>query len=125
MQRLMAIAAAVALPLGAATYAQARRMPAPAQTKPTAERNVVGVVARRWPRARIPMLIDARTGLLKNNVRAICHGRGRRFSGRRYMRFICVVRPWPTAGEKELLLTYRALAHRRFRIGWLRLQRRK
>jgi hypothetical protein len=125
MQRLTAIAAAAALALGATTHAQARRSPVPAQTKPTAERNVVRVVARRWAYARIPMLIDARTGLLRNNVRAICHARGRRLSGRRYTRFVCVVRPWPTAGKKELLVTYRALAHGRFRIGWLRLQRRK
>lgn len=118
----MAVATAA---LVSASPSQARPTRVAAQTKRTAERNVVRVATRSWNHRRIAALVDERTGLLRNNVRAICHGRGQRNSGRRYARFVCVLRPWPVAGQQELFVTYRALSQRRFRIHWLRLQRHK
>jgi hypothetical protein len=120
-----ALAAALAATLVAASTSQARTPGMPAQTKQTAERNVVRVAPHSWNHRRIAALVDERTGLLRNNVRAICRGRGPRYSGKRYARFVCLLRPWPAAGRQELLVTYRARAHGRFRMHWLRLRRHK
>src|SRR5438270_9305580 len=120
-----ALAAVATAALVSASASQARPTRVAAQTKRTAERNVVRVAARSWTHRRIAALVDERTGLLRNNVRAICHGRGQRYSGKRYARFVCVLRPWPAAGQQELFVTYHALPHRRFRMHWLRLQRHK
>jgi hypothetical protein len=103
--------------------AQAYRRSVPAHTKDVAERNVMRITPRSWPHSRIPMLIDVQTGLLRNNVRAICQGRGERYRGSRYARFVCVLRPWPLAGQQQLFVTYRASAHGRFRVHWLGLRR--
>jgi hypothetical protein len=94
-----------------------------AQPKTVAERNVIRIAPRSWPHTRIPMLVDLRTGLLRNNVRTICYGRGERYSGNRYTRFVCVLRPWPLAGQRQLFVTYRAFAHGGFGVHWLRLRR--
>lgn len=91
-----------------------------AQTKRTAELNVMRAVPHFRGRHRLPELIDAHTGLLRNNVRAICRGRGARYGKRAFARFVCVVRPWPAAGKRELVVTYRSMSSRRYRVRWLR-----
>lgn len=115
--------AAIAAACAFAGPAQAHLRRVPAHTKHVAERNVMRITPRSWPHSRIPVLIDVQTGLLRNNVRAICHGRGERYRGSRYTRFVCVLRPWPLAGQQQLLVTYRAFAHGRFRVHWLGLRR--
>jgi hypothetical protein len=115
--------AAIAAACAVAVPAQAHRGFVPAHTKDVAERNVMRITPRSWPHSRIPMLIDVQTGLLRNNVRAICQGRGERYRGSRYARFVCVLRPWPLAGQQELFVTYCAVAHGRFRVHWLGLRR--
>jgi hypothetical protein len=91
-------------------------------TKSQAEHNLLRVAAQNLGR-RMPDLVDTRTGLLKNNVRAVCKSRGRRRGRAAFSRFVCVLRPWPARGRQELVVTYRALADARFRVHWLRLQR--
>jgi hypothetical protein len=95
-----------------------------AHTKLQAERNLLRVAAQRWGHARIPDLVDARTGLLKNNVRSICRGQGGGQKGKRFHRFACVLRPWPFQTRQELHLTYRALSSTRFQLRWVRVRRR-
>jgi len=114
--------AAIAAACAFAVPAQAHPRNVPAQTKDVAERNLMRIAPRSWSHSRIPMLVDAETGLLRNNVRSICHGRGERYPGNRFARFVCVLRPWPLAGQKQLFVTYRALARGRFRIHWVRLR---
>jgi len=58
-------------------------------TKRAAEAKILQIAARSWNHRRIADLIDRRTGLLRNNVRASCRGRGRGGGG--YHRFICVL----------------------------------
>jgi hypothetical protein len=114
-----AIAAACAL----AVPAQAHRHGVPAQTKLVAESNLMRIAPRSRSHSRIPMLIDVQTGLLRNHVRAICHGRGQRYRGSRHERFVCVLRPWPLAAQRQLFVTYRAFGRGRFRVHWLVLRR--
>jgi hypothetical protein len=85
-------------------------------TKKQAERNVLRVAAQRWGHVRIPDLVDARTGLLKDNVRSICRGRGGMLQGKRFNRFACVLRPWPFQTRQQLQVTYRALSNTRFQL---------
>jgi hypothetical protein len=92
------------------------------QTKRAAESKILQIAARSWNHHRIADLIDARTGLLRNNVRATCRARGRGDGGGRYHSFVCVLRPWPAKRKQALDVTYRALSHGRARVHWLRLQ---
>jgi hypothetical protein len=88
----------------------------PAHSKRRAERNVLMVVARRWSaHAHYLGLINMRSNLLKNNVQAVCRGRGKRI-GTRYHRLRCVVRPWPRKGSAGIYFSYRAGAGERFRL---------
>jgi hypothetical protein len=119
---IVAVLATLLVPVASTQAGHSRFV---AHTKRNAERNVVRVAPHSWNHRRIAALIDADTGLLRNNVRTICHGRGRRYSGRRYRRFVCVLRPWPATGQLQLFVSYRALPHNRFRVHLLRLQRRK
>ena len=96
---------------------------ATAQTKRVAEWNVLRIAAHSWNHRRIADLIDAKTGLLRDNVRAVCKGRGARV-GTRYMRFVCRLRPWPAKGKQELYVTYLALPGGRCRVHWLKIHRR-
>lgn len=91
-------------------------------TKSQAEHNLLRVAAQNLGQRR-PDLVDMRTGLLKNNVRAVCKSRGRRQGRAGFSRFVCVLRPWPVRGRQELVVTYRALPRARFRLHWPRLQR--
>jgi len=109
---LTVIVTTVASPAAAAT---AR---VPAQTKAQAEVKVLRAVARTW-RKRIPDLVDPRTHLVRNNTQAICRGRGKRYTGRRYARFVCVIRPQIHRRHEGLYVAYRALRNGRFRMHWL------
>ena len=81
-----------------------------------AERNVLRFLQRGRPHHRLPRLINRRTHLLRNNTQAICRrARGRHSSNR----FLCIVRPARHRGREGLYLSYRGLAHGRFRIRWL------
>ena len=90
----------------------------PAHTKKQAEVNVLRALPRTWPK-RIPDLVDPRTRLVVNNTQAICRGRGKRYSGRRYARFVCFIRPVIHRPHEGLYVSYRALRHGRFRMHWL------
>jgi hypothetical protein len=94
--------------------------PGAGHTKRQAERNLLRVGEQNLSHQRIPDLVDARTGLLKDNVRSICSGRGRLLQGKRFHRFACVLRPWPFQKQHELHVTYCALSNRRFAVRWAR-----
>jgi hypothetical protein len=85
--------------------------------------NVLRAVARNWKTWRRVGLADARTHLLADNTEAICHGRGKRRTGDRYARFVCVVRPHVHRGHEGLWLQYRALSGGRFRLRVLAYRR--
>jgi hypothetical protein len=96
----------------------------PAQTKRQAEVNVLRVVAAKWGRRRLPGLVNARTHLLVDNTEAVCRGRGTRYAGKRYSRFVCVVRPHVHTPRQGLYVGYRALPRGRFQVRWLTYRRR-
>lgn len=84
-----------------------------------AERNVLRFLARGWGNHHLPRLVDPRTHLLRNNTQAIC----RRARGQRAGSFICVVRPARHRRREGLYVSYRSLAHGRFRVKWLYYRR--
>lgn len=95
----------------------------PAHSKRRAERNVLLLVPRGWnAQARRLGLIDSRSNLLRNNVQAVCRGRGQRI-GTRYRRFTCVVKPWPQKGAAGLYLRYLAESRGRFHVSLIRALR--
>jgi hypothetical protein len=98
--------------------------PPPAHTKAQAEVNVLRVVARKWKARRLPGLVDPRTHLLEDNTEAVCRGRGPRRIGRRYSRFLCVVRPHVHSPRQGLYVGYVALPRGRFTIRWIAYRRR-
>jgi len=91
----------------------------PAQTKTQAEVHLLRIAARSWKASRMPGLINPHTRLLANNSQALCHGQGRRRSGGRYTRFICVVRPLHHRARQGLYVSYRALANGLSEVHWL------
>jgi hypothetical protein len=123
--RLMICIAAFAVSAGVVAAPPASAVPThvAAHTKRQAEQNVLRIAARSWNHARIPDLIDPRTQLLRNNVRAICSGRGAQVGKHGYRRFLCVLHPWPARGRQELYVTYRVLPDGGFRAHWLRIRR--
>ena len=85
-----------------------------------AERNVLRFLARGLSHHRLPArLVDPRTDLLRNNTQAIC----RRARGQRAGSFVCVVRPARHRRREGLHVSYRSLAHGRFRVQWLYYRR--
>ena len=96
----------------------------PAHTKAQAEVNVLRVVARKWKASRTPGLVDPRTHLVEDNTEAVCSGQGPRRVGRRYSRFLCVVRPHIHSPRQGLYVRYRALAKGRFTVRWIAFRRR-
>lgn len=91
-----------------------RQSKSPVVAKRTAERTVLGLV-QTAPKSRIRNLLDAQTGLLKNNVQAVC----RRHKAPRLARFDCVVRSSGTARGAGLYVTYTVRAGGRWSITWL------
>jgi hypothetical protein len=81
--------------------------------------NVLRVVSLNWKAWRRFGVVDRRTHLVADNTEAICRGRGTRFAGHRYSRFLCVVRPHARRGREGLWLTYRALARGRCKVRFL------
>src|SRR5579859_6630462 len=79
--------AAVLAALVAAGVAVAARTPAEARA--VAERNVLRVLGHNWNPRRIPQLVNARTGLARDNVHATCRHKARA----KARVFSCVVRP--------------------------------
>jgi hypothetical protein len=96
----------------------------PAHTKRQAEVNVLRAVASTWKAKRLPGLVNPRTHLLVDNTEAICRGRGKRRAGKRYPRFVCVVRPNVHTRRQGLYVSYRALARGRFTVNWIAYRRR-
>jgi hypothetical protein len=121
-RRVLLLFAPLALAALAPTSGNAAR-PA-AVTKRRAEVNVLRVVATKWAGRRLPGLVNPRTHLLVDNTEAICRGRGKRLTGHRYTRFVCVVRPHLHSPRQGLNVSYRALPGGRFRIRWLAYRRR-
>lgn len=91
----------------------------PAHKKAQAEVNVLRAVVQISKSRRIPQLVDPRTHVLVYNTQAICRGRGKRYAGRRYTRFVCVVRPLRHRPRQGLYVSYQALTNGRFKIHWL------
>ena len=85
-----------------------------------AERDVLRFLSRGWGNHRLTArLVDPRTHLLRNNTQAIC----RRARGQRAGDFVCVVRPARHRRREGLHVSYRSLAHGRFRVQWLYYRR--
>jgi len=86
-----------------------------AHSRKQAEVNVLGLVAKRWKALRGTGLVNPRTHLLADNTEAVCSGRGAS-RGKRFQRFVCVVRPHVHHGRQGLWLRYRALAKGRCKV---------
>jgi hypothetical protein len=110
------VLAALLCALVAAGAAVASRTPA--QARAVAERNVLRVLGRDWNPHRIPQLVNARTGLARDNVQARCHQMQHAPS----TSFNCVVRPGDRTDETRLYLRYRQLTPKRFVVHWLDLR---
>jgi hypothetical protein len=125
--KLLTCTATVAIATGA-TLAFVSGAPAQLErtashSKGVAERNVLRIVPRSWSDKRLAVLIDSRTGLLKNNVQVVCKGRGTQVSARRYRRFVCAIRPFHSSGRQALIVSYRSLSSGRCRVHWLEFRR--
>jgi hypothetical protein len=96
----------------------------PAHTKKQAEVNVLRVVPRTWRTRPLPGLVNPRTHLLLDNTEAVCRGRGKRRAGRRYSRFVCVIRPHIHTRHQGLYVSYTTLPKGGFKIRWLAYRRR-
>ena len=82
--------------------------------KTTVERTVLSLV-QTAPRSRIAALIDERTGLLKNNVQAVC----RRSAASRTVRFLCVVKPVGARSSGGLYIRYTSRPGGSWSLTWL------
>ena len=116
LARIIMLSALLAA-LAAAGVALAARTPA--QARAVAERNVLRVLPRDWNPKRIPQLVNARTGLARDNVHATCHQKPHAKAGV----FNCVVRPGDASDQTRLYLRYRQLTAKRFVVHWLDLRR--
>jgi hypothetical protein len=114
--------AALMLVLGIPPLADAVRLPA--HTKRQAEVNLLRTVTRKWPKRRLPGIVNPRTHLLLDNTEAVCRGVGRRRANRRYSRFSCVVRPHVHRRGQGLYVTYRTRISGGFAVRWLVFRRR-
>jgi hypothetical protein len=94
------------------------------QTKKQAEVNVLRVVAHGWKKWHRFGLVDRKTHLITDNTEAVCRGRGKRRTGDRYQRYVCVVRPHVHRGRQGLWLKYHALARGHFKVRVVGYRRR-
>jgi hypothetical protein len=117
MSRKGAVIVVAAVALVAST--QAVGLSRSAVPRGKAERNILRFLARGWGNHRLPRLVDPRTHLLRNNTQAIC----RRARGQPAGSFVCVVRPARHRPREGLYVSYRSLAHGRFRVKWLYYRR--
>lgn len=104
----LALAAALALPAWAA--ATPRHSPRVAQTHVLGATRVLGRFS--------PGLLNSRTGLLKNNSTAVCHGIGRPRAGA-YATLTCVV----SSGRIRVSVRYLAQRHSGFELHLIRVRR--
>src|SRR5436190_20543586 len=100
----------------AATAPAAAALARAAQTKTRAEVNVLETAGHKWKTWRKYGLFNPSAHLLADNTQAVCRGRGKPRPGKRYARFLCVVRPHVHSGRQGLWLSYRALKHGRYRV---------
>jgi hypothetical protein len=96
----------------------------PAHTKKQAEVNVLRVIPRKWKTRPLRGLVNPRTHLLLDNTEAVCRGRGMQRAGRRYSRFVCVIRPHIHTRRQGLYVSYTTLPKGGFKIRWLAYRRR-
>jgi hypothetical protein len=96
-----------------ATATRHRAKPS-AMAKAAAERTVLGLL-QTAPRSRITKLLDPKTGLLENNVQAVC----RRRSGSGPARFLCVIRSASAPRGAGLFITYTARRDGLWSATWL------
>jgi hypothetical protein len=82
--------------------------------KATAERTVLALVGTA-PRSRVAQLIDGKTGLLKNNIQAVCRRRAAQGAGR----FLCIVRPAGAPRNAGLYVSYTVQPRGRWSVTWL------
>jgi hypothetical protein len=122
MRRRLALLAMLLAVLVAAPTTQGGVSP-PRHTKKQAEVNVLRVVAKRWKAWRGSGLVNPHTHLLADNTEAVCSGRGKS-RGKRFRRFLCVVRPHVHHGRQGLWLRYRAMAESRCRVTVAAFRRR-
>ena len=122
MNRSVAVLSTLLAILAAAQTAEGGRIPT--QTKRQAEVNLLRAIPNKAKTWRMPGLIDAGTRLLADNTEAVCHGRGARHVGNRYVRFVCVVRPHVHKGRQGLYVTYRVVPRNRFEISFLAFRNR-
>lgn len=102
------------------TAAQAKSTASP-RTKHRAERDVLRAIPRFAHRAGVAALIDAQSGLLKDNVQISCKGRGKRYRGGRRASFVCSIRP---AAKQRITVrvVYRGARSGTFHLRWLRVR---
>ena len=121
--KILIVALASTVPPGSHHAHHGRHEP-PAHTKRRAELNVLAVAVHSWHKqAEAARLVDPGSDQLRNNVQAICHGRGVKI-GTRYRRFVCVLRAWPPSDVSRLVVSYRARSADRFRVRLLTRTRR-
>jgi hypothetical protein len=92
-------------------------------TKKQAEVNVLRALPRLWKPSRLHGLVNLHTHLVVDGTEAICRGKGTSFAGRRFARFVCVVRPALHKRRQGLYVAYRARTHKRFAIRWIEYRR--
>ena len=90
----------------------------PGQARAVAERNVLRALGHDWNPRRIPQLVNARTGLARDNVQAQCH----RVRHTKAGVYNCVVHPGDPSDRTRLYLRYRQLTAKRFVVHWLDLR---
>lgn len=113
--RSLMLAVVLAALLSASLAVAART---PAQARAVAERNVLRVLGRNWNPRRIPQLVNAHTGLPRDNVQASCH----RVRHTKAGVFNCVVRPGDKSDNTRLYLRYHQLTAKKFVVHWLDLR---
>jgi hypothetical protein len=95
---------------GRARAAQAR-----ARAKASAERTVLTLL-QTAPKARIAALIDPRSGLLKNNVQAVCQRRPAKL----VTRFVCAIRVAGAPRRSAVYMRYSVKQGGGWSVTWLR-----
>jgi hypothetical protein len=117
MSARIVMLAAVLAAFAAVGVAVAARTPA--QARAIAERNVLRALGHNWNPRRIPQLVNARTGLARDNVQARCH----RVRHTKAGVFSCVVRPGDPDDKTRLYLRYRQLTAKKFVVHWIELRK--
>lgn len=95
------------------------RAQARARAKASAERTVLTLL-QTAPKARIGALIDPRSGLLRNNVQAVC----RRRPARHVARFVCTIRVAGAPRSTSVYVRYSVKPSGGWSVTWLRRPKR-